>query len=70
MTQLNKTNLNTEKKMNLAAMAFVLQELQDQYGAVTNLAEEFEVSRPTVYSAREVAEEILREEFDKPSRGT
>ncbi len=56
MTGLLRTPLPTPRKSELAASAFTH---QGQYGAVTRLAERYEVSRPTVYAAGEEAREAL-----------
>ncbi len=46
MSGLVKTNLPTPQKVELAVTAFAAQGV---HGAITQLAKEFEISRPTVY---------------------
>jgi hypothetical protein len=53
MTGLNRTDLPTSHKVQLAASALAGQGI---YGAITDLAQTFEVSRPTVYAAALTAE--------------
>lgn len=60
MTGLNRTDLPTSYKIELAASSLALQGV---YGAKTELAEEFGVSRSTVYAAGDTAYEILAEHF-------
>lgn len=60
MTGLNQTDLPTSHRVQLAASALAG---QGTYGAVTDLAQTFEVSRPTVYSAAETAEDVLTRHF-------
>ncbi len=50
MTDLCQTDLPTSHKVELAVFALAT---QGTYGAVTQLAENYEVSRPTVYAARD-----------------
>jgi hypothetical protein len=61
MTQLSRIELSTQLKVDLAVSALAL---QGSYGAVSHLAETFEVSRPTVYAARDTAAELLGQHFD------
>ena len=60
MTGLNRTDLPTSYKIELAASSLALQGV---YGAKTELAEEFGVSRSTVYAAGDTAHEVLEEHF-------
>jgi len=60
MTGLNRTDLPTSHRVQLAASALAG---QGNYGAVTDLAQTFEVSRPTVYSAAQTAEDVLTRHF-------
>jgi hypothetical protein len=62
MTGLHRTPLTTSDKIGLAAKAL----LSEAYGAVTALSEEYEVSRPTVYRAREGASDVLKTHFEAP----
>jgi hypothetical protein len=61
MTGLNRTDLPTSHKVQLAASALAG---QGEYGAVTNLATTFDVSRPTVYGAAQTAEDVLTQHFE------
>ena len=60
MSGLTGTDLATSDKVELAAAALAL---QGWYGAMTDLAEEFGVSRPTVYSAGSEARAVLTEHY-------
>lgn len=66
MTGLHRTELSTPLKAQLAASAFAL---QGHHGAVSALAADFEVSRPTVYAASGVAESVLVEHFAREEAG-
>lgn len=66
MTGLNRTDLPTSHKIQLAASALSGQGI---YGVITGLAEMFEVSRPTVYDAAQTAEEILTQYFEASVTG-
>ena len=66
MTGLNKTDLPTSHKVQLAASALAGQGL---YGAVTDLAATFDVSRPTVYGAAQAAEDVLTQYFEASVTG-
>jgi transposase len=66
MTGLNKTDLPTTLEVELAASAL---SGQGEYGAITELAEMFEVSRPTVYGAARAAEEVLTQYFEASASG-
>jgi hypothetical protein len=61
MTGLNRTDLPTSHKVKLAASALAGQGI---YGAITDLAATFDVSRPTVYGAAQTAEDVLTEHFE------
>lgn len=65
MSGLASTGLTTNDKVDLAASSLALQGV---YGAVMGLSEEFGVSRPTVYTAREEARRALHESFDPEAR--
>jgi len=58
-TLLNRTPLVVPHKAELAACAFASQ----GYGTMTRLARQFDVSRPTVYAARQTAQAVLDEHF-------
>ncbi|MFH0901121.1 MAG: hypothetical protein V2A73_10885 [Pseudomonadota bacterium] len=60
MTALAETDLTTSQKTQLAAAAVAQ---QGKYGVVVNLARQYELSRPTVYSARNEAAAVLEEHF-------
>lgn len=60
MTSLNRTDLPTSLKVQLAASALAGQE---KYGVKTELARLFEVSRPTVYAAGQTAADTLERHF-------
>ena len=66
MTGLNKTDLPTSHRVQLAASALAG---QGTYGAVTDLAQTFEVSRPTVYSAGQTADDVLTQYFSACEAG-
>lgn len=66
MTGLNRTDLPTSHRVQLAASALAG---QGTYGAITDLARTFEVSRPTVYSAAETAEDVLTQYFAASANG-
>ncbi len=66
MTGLNRTDLPTSHRVQLAASALAG---QGTYGAVTDLAQTFEVSRPTVYSAAQTAEDVLTQHFAASEAG-
>jgi hypothetical protein len=65
MSGLTRTDLATNDKVQLAAAAVVW---QGEHGIVTELADEYGVSRPTVYSARDQAYEALVAQFDARMR--
>ena len=60
MAGLARTDLTTSQRVNLSATALGG---KGQYGAVTQLAENYRVSRPTVYSAAAEAEEVLTRHY-------
>jgi len=60
MTGLARTDLATSRKVHLAAQAVAR---QGQYGAVSQLASAFDVSRPTVLAARGQADRVLTAHF-------
>lgn len=62
MTGLGRTDLSTSHKAHLAASAFGQQGV---YGAMTGLAEQYGVSRPTVYDAAKVGQAVLVEHFER-----
>jgi hypothetical protein len=62
MTRLENTDLSTSQKLDLAALAILS---QGQYGAISSLAESFDLSRPTIYSVRTAAQDILRQQFEE-----
>ena len=66
MTGLNRTDLPTSHRVQLAASALAG---QGTYGAVTDLAQTFDVSRPTVYSAAQTAEGVLTGHFAASAAG-
>lgn len=59
---LHRTELSPADKVDLAAAALGR---RDEFGAKTALAQQFEVSRPTVYSAKSIAAAVLGEHFEK-----
>ena len=66
MTGLKRTDLPTPHKVQLAASALAGQGI---YGAMTDLAEVFDVSRMTVYSAAQTAEDVLTQYFEASFTG-
>lgn len=66
MTGLKRTDLPTSHKVQLAASALAG---QGTYGAVTDLAQMFDVSRPTVYGAAQTAEGVLTRYFEASAIG-
>lgn len=65
MNGLMHTDLPVSQKVDLSILALAG---QGQYGAMTQLAREFGISRPTVYSAAETGLDALHERFcDEPS---
>ena len=65
MTNLQKTNLPTSRKTELAVLAMAL---QGQYGAIMQLSESFKVSRPTVYAVQDSAAAVLDRHFDSENQ--
>ncbi len=65
MTGPAKTQLPTPQRVKLAAAAYAAQGV---HGAVTRLAEGFDVSRPTVYEAAAMAEGVLTRHFEAGER--
>ena len=61
MSGLTRTELTTSQKINLARGALGTQGV---YGAIVRLSTEFEVSRPTVYRARDEADAALMHCFE------
>jgi hypothetical protein len=66
MTGLIRTDLPTSRKVELAASALARQE---EHGAKTQLARDFGISRPTVYSAASTASEVLEKHFREAEAG-
>jgi hypothetical protein len=62
MTRLESTDLSTSQKLDLAALAILS---QGQYGAISSLAESFDLSRPTIYSVRTDVRDVLRKQFEE-----
>ncbi len=65
MTGLSRTDLTAADKVHLAAAAFTQ---QGQHGAITQLADRFGVSRPTVYSASQQVAQVLDLHFAPQTR--
>ena len=61
MTGLHRTPLTTSQKVECAALALAGQEV---HGTISELSRRFDISRPTVYEAREAACEVLSEHFE------
>ncbi len=66
MAGLNRTALTASQKIEFAANALARQE---EHGAISALSREFGVSRPTVYTAGELAQEVLEHHFDERASG-
>ncbi len=64
MIALSRTELPAPAKVHLAASAIVG---QGQHGAVSALAQQFELSRPTVYEVGSEAAEVLERHFSRAS---
>ena len=62
MNGLQRTDLTTSRKVEFAAKALARQQ---QHGAKAELSRQYEVSRPTVYSAGATAEAVLTEYFEE-----
>lgn len=58
MTGLHRTPLTTPRKIECVVKALAGQEA---LGGIAALSREFGISRPTIYAAKEVASEVLRE---------
>ena len=63
MAGLARTDLTTSQKVTLSALAHVG---KGQYGAITQLARDFQLSRPTIYTTATEAEDVLARHFEKP----
>ena len=66
MAGLSRTTLTTSQKVQCAANALARQE---EHGAISALSREFEVSRPTVYKAGELAQDVLAQHFEQCASG-
>ena len=66
MAGLSRTTLTTSQKVQFAANALARQE---EHGAISALSREFEVSRPTVYKAGELAQDVLAQHFEQCASG-
>ncbi|MEE9381843.1 MAG: hypothetical protein V3V08_00315 [Nannocystaceae bacterium] len=66
-TFLNRTQLATEEKVELAGQALGRER---EHGAKTELAREFGVSRPTVYAAQATAAQVRTKHFDEEASNT
>lgn len=64
MPSLTRTDLQPSQKVDLAVAALAE---QGEYGAVSSLAEAYDISRPTVYRAAADAKESLTEHFEQNS---
>ncbi len=62
---LHRTGLSPADKVELAAAALAR---RNEFGAKTKLAQQFGVSRPTVYSAESTASAVLGEHFEETDR--
>jgi hypothetical protein len=61
MTVLNQTDLSTSHKVHLAVLSLAT---QGDYGSISALASQFEVSRPTIYDVRQTTSDVLERHFD------
>lgn len=66
MVGLNRTSLTPSQKIKFAINALARQE---EHGAISALSREFGVSRPTVYTAGKLAEEVLEHHFEECGSG-
>lgn len=66
MTGLNRTDLPTSQKIDLAASAAAA---QGSYGEMSSVAQNFEVSRPTAYAAGATAIHVLAKHFEAAESG-
>ena len=62
MTGLHNTDLTTSQKIEFSAKALANQGI---YGSVTQLSQEYEISRPTIYQVQETAQEVLSQHFSQ-----
>jgi hypothetical protein len=62
MAGLARTDLTTSQKVTLSALAYVA---KGRYGDITELAEDFQLSRPTIYATRAEAGAVLARHFEK-----
>lgn len=61
MTDLSRTDLQTSRKVELAVLSLAT---QGEYGSVTELSKDFEVSRPTIYDVQQTTAEVLERHFE------
>jgi len=64
--EISNTSLSSSDSLRIAALGVGL---QGEYGAVTDIAREYSVSRPTVYGKAEQAREALTRLFEPGERG-
>ena len=62
MTGLHNTDLTTSQKIEFSAKALASQGL---YGSVSQLSQEYEISRPTIYQVQKTTETLLSEHFSQ-----
>jgi hypothetical protein len=67
MTDLRKTDLSTSRKVDLAVLSLAT---QGDYGSVSVLSREFQVSRPTIYDVQQTTSELLERHFDDADETT
>ena len=63
MAGLARTDLTASQKATLSAQTIVG---KGQYGAITELAQEYNLSRPTIYATAAEAEQVLADHYDRP----
>jgi hypothetical protein len=63
MTGLHRTDLTTPQKIEFSAKAIAGQAV---HGTVTQLSQQFNISRPTVYGIQDSVQKVLEEHFEKP----
>ena len=63
MSGLTRTDLTASQKATVSALALIG---KGKYGAISQLSEDFGISRPTVYAAGAVAGAVLERHFNKP----
>ena len=63
MTGLHRTDLATSQKVEFSAKAIAGQAV---HGTVTQLSQQFNISRATVYGIQESVQQVLEEHFEKP----